>query len=92
MAEQDTLDALEDIPTSDLTALRAALMELRVHEVVALLGRSDSRRRAVLFRLLPKDRALAVFEALDSGLAREVLGGLRDERSWATRSAALDAE
>lgn len=80
MAERDTLNALEDIPTSDLSALRDALLELRVHEVVALLGRSDSRRRAVLFRLLPKDRALAVFEALEPGLAREVLGGLRDER------------
>lgn len=80
MAEQDTLDALEEIPTSNLSELREALLELRVHEVVALLGRSGSRRSAVLFRLLPKDRALAVFEALEPGLAREILGGLRDER------------
>lgn len=80
MADQDPIDALDDIRTGDLPALREALQELRVHEIVALLGRSDSRRRAVLFRLLPKDRALAVFEALEPGLARDVLGGLRDER------------
>ena len=68
MAEDDTLDALEEIPTGNLSALRDALLTLRVHEIVALLGRSDSRRRAVLFRLLPKDRALAVFEALEPAL------------------------
>jgi magnesium transporter len=80
MANQGALDALEDIRTSDLSSLRDALAELRVHEIVTLLGRSDSRRRAVLFRLLPKDRALDVFEALEPGLARDLLGGLRDER------------
>ncbi|MCC6270286.1 MAG: magnesium transporter [Microbacteriaceae bacterium] len=80
MANQGALDALEDIRTSDLSSLRDALAELRVHEIVTLLGRSDSRRRAVLFRLLPKDPALDVFEALEPGLARELLGGLRDER------------
>lgn len=80
MAEQSTLDALEDLPTSNLSALREALLELRTHEVVALLGRTGLRRSAVLFRLLPKDRALAVFEALEPGLAKEILGGLRDER------------
>ncbi len=80
MAEQNTFDAVEDLPLSDLAALREALFALRVHEVVALLGRVDSRRRAVLFRLLPKDRAVAVFEDLDPGLAGELLGDLRDER------------
>ncbi len=80
MADHSALEVFEDIPTSDLSRLRHALLELRVPDVVALLRRSDSRRRAVLFRLLPKDRALAVFESLEPGLAGELLGGLRDER------------
>ncbi|HMM81800.1 MAG TPA: magnesium transporter [Terrimesophilobacter sp.] len=80
LAEQSTLDAFEDIPITDLSALREALLALRDHEIVAVLGRTDPRRRAVLFRLLPKDRAVAVFEDLDPGLAGDVLGALRDER------------
>jgi len=80
MAEQSALDLLEDGDVGDLRELRRALDEVRVGEIVALMGRVSSGRRALLFRLLPKDRALAVFEALDNGLASELLGGLRDER------------
>lgn len=80
MAEQTALDLLEDGDVGDLRELRRALDEVRVGEIVALMGRVSSRRRALLFRLLPKERALAVFEALDNGLAGELLGGLRDER------------
>ena len=80
MAERSALDVLEDGPLTELGALRQALSEVHTAELVALLGRTGSRRRAVLFRLLPKERALAVFEALDTGLATELLGGLRDER------------
>ncbi|MEO7122536.1 MAG: magnesium transporter [Lacisediminihabitans sp.] len=80
MAEPTALDVLEDSDVDDLRELRGALDDVRTGDVVALMGRVSSRRRALLFRLLPKDRALDVFEALDNGLAGELLGGLRDER------------
>lgn len=80
MAEPGVLEVLESGALTDLGALRQALSEVRNSDLVELLGRTGSRRRAVLFRLLPKERALAVFEALDPGLSTELLGGLRDER------------
>lgn len=80
MAEQGALDLLEDNDANDLRELRRALDDVRTGELVGLMGRVSQRRRALLFRLLPKDRALDVFEALDTGLASELLGGLRDER------------
>lgn len=41
------------------------------------LGRMDRDDRAAAFRVLPKDRALAVFEDLDYALQRELLDAMR---------------
>lgn len=78
--EQRAMELLEDADLKDLRTLKIALDGARTSEIVALMGRTGSRRRAMLFRLLTKERALDVFEALDTGLKRELLGGLRDER------------
>ncbi len=80
MIELDALEVLEDSDEKDLRVLRAALREVHTSEIVALMGRISFRRRALLFRLLPKEEAVVVFEALDAGLATELLGGLRDEK------------
>lgn len=80
MIELDALEILEDSDELDLRVLRAALREVHTSEIVALMGRIPFRRRALLFRLLPKEEAVVVFEALDAGLAAELLGGLRDEK------------
>ncbi|MBX3093621.1 MAG: magnesium transporter [Cryobacterium sp.] len=80
MAERTALSTLETGTMSDLSTLGQALGDVRDSDVVALFGRTGSRRRAILFRLLPKERALAVFESLEPGLATELLGSLRDER------------
>lgn len=80
MAERTALSTLETGTMSDLSTLGHALTDVRDADIVALFGRTGSRRRAILFRLLPRERALAVFEALEPGLATELLGSLRDER------------
>lgn len=80
MTDDAALEILEDGTNRDLAQLKNALDEVATAEIVALMGRSSSRRRALLFRLLPKERALQVFEALDKGLQADLLGGLRDER------------
>lgn len=80
MTESEAFTVLEDASELDLRLLSNALSELRPDEIVALLGRVPSRRRALLFRLLTKERALTVFESLDAGLASTLLVGLRDER------------
>ncbi|BBX17483.1 magnesium transporter [Mycolicibacterium duvalii] len=68
--------ALEEL---DLAALTAALRPLSAVQIVALLGRSDRRQRAVLYRVLPKDQALEVFERLDPSLQSDLVGGLQDD-------------
>ncbi|MGE2733912.1 magnesium transporter [Mycolicibacterium vaccae] len=70
------LRALED---TDLPGLTAALEPLSAAHVVGLLERLDRRQRAVLFRVLPKDRALEVFELLDPPLQSDIVDGLQDD-------------
>lgn len=48
--------------------------------VVDVLERSGAKDRAVLFRLLSKDHAHAVFEALDPPLQSELIRELHDDR------------
>jgi magnesium transporter len=52
---------------------------MRPFQLAAELTRLDRTQRALAFRLLPKDLALAVFEALDPPVQGELLDGLRDE-------------
>lgn len=80
---------VEPTPTTDavLTALRGRdlgslsrlLSERDPLEIAEQLERLDRADRAILYRLLPRDRALAVFELLDPGMRAELFSGLRDE-------------
>lgn len=58
---------------------RSGLTRQHPLEVAEELTRLDGTRRAVAFRLLPKDLALSVFEALDAPAQSELLAELRDE-------------
>ncbi|WP_220138278.1 hypothetical protein, partial [Nocardioides massiliensis] len=55
----------------DLREIREVLCEYDVPGIVDELERLDSFARAVAFRALPKDLALATFEDLDPPLQRE---------------------
>lgn len=63
----------------DLVAVAEALPPLGVPETIGLLERLDARQRALVYRLLPKDTALAVFEGLDPSLQGDLVRALRDE-------------
>lgn len=63
----------------DLPSLQSLLREHGAPEIARLLEREGAADRAVLYRLLPRDRALEVFELLDSGIRAELFGGLRGE-------------
>ncbi|MEK8229056.1 hypothetical protein NKG05_28510 [Oerskovia sp. M15] len=60
-------------------------------EVVDELGRLSDQRRAVAFRLLPKGRAVEVFEDLDPAIQAELVEALRAD-STAEIFAALDPD
>jgi magnesium transporter len=63
----------------DLRSLREALCEYDVPGIVDELERLDDFSRAVAFRALPKDLALAVFEDLDPPLQRDLIDELRED-------------
>src|SRR5690606_3701161 len=64
----------------DLSALQRWLEENPTLHIAEGLSRLAPPARAVPFLLLSRDRALAVFEALDPVHQQEVLEGLRDDR------------
>jgi magnesium transporter len=66
------------VATRDMEALNNWLATSGTLEVAEELARLDPAERAIPFRLLPKDRALEVFEALDPLHQQELLEGLRE--------------
>ncbi|MGI8929153.1 MAG: magnesium transporter [Candidatus Limnocylindrales bacterium] len=62
----------------DVNALTEWLAQADPLEIAEELGRLPVADRAIPFRLLPKDRALEVFEALDPLHQQELLQGLRE--------------
>ncbi|WP_102160819.1 magnesium transporter [Zhihengliuella halotolerans] len=67
------------LAADDLPAVTAALAPLPAGEVVEELERMSSRRRALVYRLLPKTTALHVFEGLDATLQSDLVEALQDE-------------
>ena len=72
----------------DLRAASRLMASLPDQVVVDMFERSADRDRAVAFRLLPKGRALVLFEALDAPVQSELLRGLREE--WIALLPTLD--
>jgi magnesium transporter len=68
----------ELVATRDINSLNQWLADAGTLEIAEELARLPPAERAIPFRLLPKDRALEVFEALDPIHQQELLEGLRD--------------
>jgi magnesium transporter len=68
------------LPVHDLKLLSLELAERDVLGVADELAHLAPPERAKVFRLLPKGRALEVFQLLDAAHQEELLGGLRDEQ------------
>ncbi|MBA8824259.1 magnesium transporter [Saccharopolyspora lacisalsi] len=64
---------------NDVAGMQQWLDQRLPHEIADELGRQDAVAAVLLFRLLDKDRALAVFEELDPVDQHNVLSGLRDK-------------
>lgn len=77
--EPTGLRELKDLLSADnLTAVPGLLGELSTIEITEVLERLSDKRRAVVYRLLPKELALEVFEALDPSLQGDLIRSLRD--------------
>lgn len=60
------IDFAEAIEMGDLKAISQKLEELAPHEIAEEIFRLDTVESTVIWRLLPKDVALEVFEELDA--------------------------
>lgn len=73
---EDLLDAIE---LGDVRAIARHLEDLAPHEIAEELTRLDAVESALVWRVLPKDEALEVFEELDAATQQLVLSGMRDQ-------------
>ncbi|MFO7549661.1 MAG: magnesium transporter [Acidimicrobiia bacterium] len=73
-------DLAEWTRSADLDALREWIEQTGTLDIAEDIARLEPDERALTFRLLPRDRALTVFEALDPVHQQDVLEALRDER------------
>jgi len=75
----DLLDAItRALGRQELTELAAMVSARPTRELVDACERLNERQRAVMYRLLPKQQALEVFEALPPTLQGDLLRGLQD--------------
>ncbi|MGI6878389.1 magnesium transporter [Microbacterium sp. gxy059] len=69
----------EALREQDLAAASRTIRAHDPHDIARLLAREDTEDRAVVYRLLPRDLALDVFELLEPEMRSELIQGLRRE-------------
>ncbi|MBM9463831.1 magnesium transporter [Aeromicrobium sp. YIM 150415] len=73
------LDTIQDwIDSGDLAAVVDAVAPTTPEQLTALFERLPLKQRAVVYRLLPKERSIDVFERLSPGLQSDLIRGLQD--------------
>jgi magnesium transporter len=78
-ADQIPFDMADELTNGALEAVTAWLVEAGPLEIADELTRLRPLDKAIGFRLLPRDRALEVFEMLDPSDQQEILDDLHDE-------------
>ena len=68
------------IENKEIQKLKSLLQEAEAIEILFAMGELSGREKAIVFRLLPKDSAIEVFEQLDSGLQQTLLQSFTDEK------------
>ena len=74
---EKVLEFLEEKNIKELKALLRGFEEPM--EVLQVLNELSNKQQAIVFRLLPKDMAVEVFEMLELTLQKELLSGFTDE-------------
>ena len=78
MLKQKILDFIE---AKDMESLKAMLVTAEETEFLDSFYDLSDDEQVIVFRLLPKDSALAIFEELDTDLQQNLLHSFTDERS-----------
>ena len=63
----------------DLARIEALIRDMNPSDLVGVLEREDPDDRAIIYRLLPRELAMEVFERFSTGMRADLLTGLRDE-------------
>lgn len=87
MSTQQGLNSLDKVSrdlrravgSQNLAAIAEAVSPLSTAEAIRVLERFGATQRALVYRMLPKDTALEVFEGLDRPLQGDLVRALRDE-------------
>ncbi|CAG7609580.1 magnesium transporter [Leucobacter soli] len=75
----ELLHAIQDrIDDGDLAAVVEAVAPATAEQMTALFERLPLTQRAVVYRLLPKERAIDLFERLSPGIQSDLIRGLQD--------------
>lgn len=75
----DLTDTVEElVEAKNFTGIVETVTPLSTEQVTALLERLPIEQRAIVYRLLPKDNAIEVFERFSPALQRDLIQGLRD--------------
>lgn len=69
----------KEVKPEDVVHLSELAAQTSIPDLISVVEHVPSNRGAVIFRLLGKDRALEVFEALDAGHQADLLDALRDD-------------
>jgi magnesium transporter len=69
----------ESLDSADLVALAKHVKKLKASQLVSVIERLNDTERAIVFRILPKQLALEVFEALAPTLQSELIEELSSE-------------
>ncbi|WP_291477477.1 magnesium transporter [Corynebacterium sp.] len=72
----DTVEELVEV--KDFPGIVETVTPLSAEQLTALLERLPTGQRAIVYRLLPKDNAIDVFERFSPALQRDLIQGLRD--------------
>lgn len=70
----------EGLDRREVEERRQQVIALSPAEAADEMERLDPQKRAAVFRLLPKDTALAIFEQIDPDAQQELLDGLHDQQ------------
>ena len=81
----------QSVSSRDLTRLAAAIGKLTTPQLIDVLERLNAQQSAIVYRLLPKQQALEVFEALDPAIQGELVSALQ-HGEVATLFAELDPD
>ncbi|WP_430592778.1 magnesium transporter [Humidisolicoccus flavus] len=69
---------VDQLSNNDLQSLSHSVQSLEHSQVRSVLERLGAKQRAVVYRMLPKEQALEVFESLTPGLRGDLVQSLQD--------------